>query len=339
MIGETIRPLGFQLSEELGYKNFADLQRVYNRARDKEPEAKDLPSIFKTDIIPVAVEAFIRNRFKVKESPMPMASDDPSVKLNEAMQTIQLLESRLEDEQWNAAKRQLSLHNSEAKLDELMQTKDNIESLYFQSSLDLNDAKKALAELNKHYIKKSDDFENVTDALENAQREILNLETELSLLQDIKGVLQVQAELDVANLEQTIETHKAQLLKLAWRLKIPSRLDLINYAEIGLSSFGLYVMLGSIGLFVAVIANAFYYDAQKTVKNADAWDSASFALFITFILSLCYSVVHFNTFMVWIENIEIQYSKWWVSFAASVLVSGISFAALWQSRNKTTDGQ
>jgi hypothetical protein len=130
---------------------------------------------------------------------------------------------------------------------------------------------------------------------------------------------------------------KGELSKLAWRLKIPTRLDLINYTEMGLASYGLWVMLGVSGFLLSILANAFYFDSQKTLKNVDAWEAASFGLFITFALSVGFGFVHFNTFMQTLT--DIQYNKWWTSVIIAVTVSGLSFAALWQSRNKTTDGQ
>jgi hypothetical protein len=302
MIGETIRPLGFQLSEELGYKNFADLQRVYNRARDKEPEAKDLPSIFKTDSIPLEVETFIRKRFKVKEGVAPSASfddsedeNDPSVKLGKAESYIRVLQ-RINKE-------------LEAQFNE----KDLLLNI---SDVAYNDA---IA-----------DLEKAMDKLEGAEIRFKALERSKEL-----AIEELQSNIEFQKLQ--VEHLKAELTKQAWRLKIPTRLDLINYTEMGLASYGLWVMLGAAGFLLSILANAFYFDSQKTLKNQDAWESASFALFITFALSIGFGFVHFNTFMQTLT--DIQYNKFWTSSTLAVTVSGLSFAALWQSRNKTTDGQ
>lgn len=111
---------------------------------------------------------------------------------------------------------------------------------------------------------------------------------------------------------------------------MPTVLDLINYAEMLAATIGLCLIFNWVGFVFSLITNAFYFDAMRTVKKAEAWESAQFALFICLILSCVYAFVHFNTAYKMIDE-NIQFDRSWVAVTAAIILSGISLAALRQS--------
>lgn len=107
-------------------------------------------------------------------------------------------------------------------------------------------------------------------------------------------------------------------------------LDLINYAEMLAATCGLVIMFNWVGFVFSLITNAFYFDSMRTVKKATSWQSAQFALFICFILSVVYAFIHYNTAMKTIDD-NIQFDKFYVAVTAAAILSGISWAAIRQS--------
>jgi hypothetical protein len=127
---------------------------------------------------------------------------------------------------------------------------------------------------------------------------------------------------------------KAKADSVKW--KMPPVLDCINYAEMLAATIGLGIMFNWVGIVFSLITNAFFFDSMRTVKKANSWQSAQFALFVCFVLSCVYAFVHFNTAMKSIDE-AVQFDKFWVSVTAAVILSGISWAAIRQSYLKKNE--
>ncbi len=114
-------------------------------------------------------------------------------------------------------------------------------------------------------------------------------------------------------------------------------LELINYGEIAVAVVGACIMFQWVGAVIAFPAVLFYYDAMRTVKKANSWDSAQFAILVCGILSLAFGFVHYNTALKY--NDSDAYDKSVVACFAAVILSGISVAALWQNYLKKNENQ
>lgn len=120
------------------------------------------------------------------------------------------------------------------------------------------------------------------------------------------------------------------------RKKKVTVLELINYGEIVAALVGAVIMFKWVGAIIGFPAALFYYDAMRTVKKADSWQSAQFAMFVCVVLSVAFGFIHYNTAL---RNTDSEvYDKSYIAFCAAVILSGISVAALRQAYLKKEDG-
>ena len=132
----------------------------------------------------------------------------------------------------------------------------------------------------------------------------------------------------IEELTTQLETANKQLLKLAWKMKLPSILDLISYSEIVAALAGSFVFLQWVGLTLFMAPALFYFNAIRTVKKVESWHSASFAVGICLVLSVAFGFVHYNTVMK--LNTSTVFTGPWFSFALALLLSGTSVASMYQ---------
>jgi len=270
--------------------------------------------------------------------------------VSEANAKRQLAE-REENAKREKAIREQSEHiaKQQAKLNEVITEKTRIEKALSEALREVSELK---GEVTKRLSSQKSELNEVSRKSENLLREQIAMLTAQSEKHD--ALIQKAVESEKAKWSVVIDEMNEQLQstsqkvveqdiviaelksKVVKKAKLPTVLDLINYSEMIVVTWGLYVLFGKSGLIASLPANFFYYDTMRTVKAAKSWDSANFARMVIFFLSAIFVFIHFNTFSKTITSTD--FNPFWVSVVGAVALSGISWAAINQSFLKKEDG-
>ena len=125
-------------------------------------------------------------------------------------------------------------------------------------------------------------------------------------------------------------------MKSLWR----QELDTINIVSNILAAYGFTLVFGFVGVISVVLMILFFKNTMKNVKLAKREIATRFGMRIAIAIECIYGFFHYTTFYDILKNktesLLIKDAQW-VSIGMMVIVSGLSIAALIQSRKQAKD--
>lgn len=115
-------------------------------------------------------------------------------------------------------------------------------------------------------------------------------------------------------------------------------LDAINYAEMCAAFVGFVLLFQWLGVLPACMCVGFYAHAMAVMRRPGAWNSASLAQWVCFVLSAVFGWVHFQTFSFALTEFRPDIDgRFWICLCGAALLSGVSLMALYQAQNTQID--
>ena len=151
-----------------------------------------------------------------------------------------------------------------------------------------------------------------------------------------------QRDTDLKILQAEISRFKEVSKKFDFKIKSLWReeLDTINITSNVLAIYGFTVIFGFVGIVSVFLMIMFFKNTIKNLKMAKREIAARFGMRIAIAIECIYGFFHYTTFYDILKNKTeslLFKDAYWVSVAMMVIVSGLSIAALMQSRKQTTD--
>lgn len=169
------------------------------------------------------------------------------------------------------------------------------------------------------------------DERTKSDESIFALRFEVSQKQDDLKILQ-------AELNRYKEVSKSFDFKIKslWR----QELDTINITSNILAIYGFTLLFGVVGIITVFLMIMFFKNTIKNLKISKREISARFGMRIAIGIECIYGFFHYTTFFDILKNKTASLlfkDAHWVSVGMMVIVSGLSIAALMQSRKQTKD--
>lgn len=119
---------------------------------------------------------------------------------------------------------------------------------------------------------------------------------------------------------------------------VPWLLSAVIFSDLLMVAVGLWLLLAWVGVVVSIMVVASILAAKELSGNADTLGTSNAAIFVSFLLSCAGAFLHYNTLAneLNIDTVQIG-SQPVVCWCISITISGLSFAALWMTRNMTAE--
>ena len=137
---------------------------------------------------------------------------------------------------------------------------------------------------------------------------------------------------------ETIPKEEETATKKKESRAVPRLLSAVIFSDLLMVTVGLWLLLGLVGVVVSVMVVASILAAKELSGNADTLGTSNAAIFVSFLLSCAGAFLHYNTLAneLNIDTVQIG-SQPVVCWCISITISGLSFAALWMTRNMTAE--
>ena len=136
----------------------------------------------------------------------------------------------------------------------------------------------------------------------------------------------------------TIKQLELERQKRAWRQRIPSVYDIVNFTSNALGFFGFINLFGSMGAVISVLLICFFWGIVQDLKKVHRTHAAWFGICAAIVIEIVYGYIHNTFFMDLLQtkkHLGVQY--FYVANAFAIIVSGASVYAALMTRLRTQD--